>query len=301
MHQTPFNVQIIELNFTEAKHSASQLERQLAEAGVLCLRMRQKLSKEEFFEIRDQFGGVKDPVGKTKNGESYQYSPIRQAIDSGWVPTEEDRQKYDLNFGGLDENRPGLFETYHCDDTFAEQPAQYTILHARALPPSGGGPTQFMDMRGAYTKLSDQERADLHNYTVHYAYDNSVGGKDPFPPRKPAKDGGDCLMDVSHPMVRRHPITDNLALFIDLDRATHIDQLQPDDGRSLLKDLQSRAENEAPKCEHHWQDYDVLLWDNASVQHRASGNFKVGEPRRFWRLLAHGTTVFGPKPYTRAT
>ena len=33
---------------------------------------------------------------------------------------------------------------------------------------------------------------------------------------------------------------------------------------------------------------DVLIWDNASVQHRASGDFAVGEPRRFWRYMVEG-------------
>lgn len=290
-----FEVTVIELDLESAMTSTQDLERQLAQSGVLCLRLKTKLSKEQFFTLADCFGGVKNPIGKTKTGEDFQYSPIRQAIDSGWVPTEEEKHKYDLDFGGLDEDRPGLFETFHCDDTFAKDPAQYTFLHARALPPSGGGPTVFMDMRAAYQALDPERQKLFQSYSVHYAYDNSVDGKDPFPPRKPAKDGGECLINVSHPMIRRHPIADSLALFIDLDRATHIDQLPPESGRELLSELQTDAEQEAPKCEHSWQDFDVLIWDNASVQHKASGNFKVGEPRRFWRHLARASRVIGTK------
>jgi hypothetical protein len=32
----------------------------------------------------------------------------------------------------------------------------------------------------------------------------------------------------------------------------------------------------------------VLVWDNASVQHKAGGNFRVGEPRLFWRYMIAG-------------
>ena len=37
-----------------------------------------------------------------------------------------------------------------------------------------------------------------------------------------------------------------------------------------------------------WRTGDVLVWDNASVQHKAGGNFAVGEPRRFWRYMIAG-------------
>jgi alpha-ketoglutarate-dependent taurine dioxygenase len=32
----------------------------------------------------------------------------------------------------------------------------------------------------------------------------------------------------------------------------------------------------------------VLIWDNASVQHKAAGDFPVGEPRNFWRYMTEG-------------
>lgn len=294
MSSESFQVKVIEgITLESARNKANEIEQQLAQAGVLCLRINQKLSKEELLGLAGMFGGVKDPIGITKTGEQYQYSPIRQVIDSGWVPTEEEREKYDLNFGGLDEDRPVLFETFHCDDTFALDPAQYTVLQARALPASGGGPTYFMDMRDAYSRLPDELKRTLNQYTVHYAYDNTVDGTDPFPPRQPARDGGDRLVDVSHPIVRFHPIAKTFSLFMDLDRATHIDQLDGQAGRKLLSELQDNAEQHASKCHHDWQDYDVLIWDNASVQHRAGGNFKVGEERRFWRHLAGAGPVMG--------
>ena len=48
----------------------------------------------------------------------------------------------------------------------------------------------------------------------------------------------------------------------------------------------------APHCQHDWADHDVLVWDNASVQHKAGGNFKLGEPRRFWRCMIAGDRPF---------
>ena len=62
--------------------------------------------------------------------------------------------------GGLDDQRPGLFETWHHDDTYTEDPAAATVLHARALPPSGGGPTCFLDARAAWDGTFGPERSE---------------------------------------------------------------------------------------------------------------------------------------------
>jgi hypothetical protein len=63
------------------------------------------------------------------------------------------------------------------------------------------------------------------------------------------------------------------------------------EGRKLLQELQDHAETRAPGCQHHWRDHDVLVWDDASVQHKAGGNFRLGEPRRFWRVHDRGRTT----------
>ena len=44
-------------------------------------------------------------------------------------------------------------------------------------------------------------------------------------------------------------------------------------------------------------DTTCSIWDNASVQHKASGDFPVGEPRRFWRYMIEGLV---PAPFRPA-
>jgi taurine dioxygenase len=122
---------------------------------------------------------------------------------------------------------------------------------------------------------------------VVYAHNN----EDAFPPRRAARGPADVLVDVTHPLVRTHPTAGTRALFIDLDRAKHIEGIPVDQGRELLQQLQDHAEAHAPACQHRWRDHDVLVWDNASVQHKAGGNFALGEPRNFWRSM-----IAGPPP-----
>jgi taurine dioxygenase len=226
---------------------------------------------------------VKDPVGRTRDGEPLRYSDDRQVIDSGLVLTDEMRAELgDLSLGG-DPVRPLLFEYFHTDDSYTEQPALATVLHARALP-SSGGDTCFIDMRAAFDLLDPEVRARLIGLHAVHAFNN----RNAFPPRLSATGILEDLVEVAHPVVRAHPATGRAALYFDLDRATHIVDVDEGEGRALLQQLQDHAEARAPRYAHQWQEHDVLIWDNASVQHRASSDFPVGEPRRFWRYMVEG-------------
>jgi taurine dioxygenase len=278
-------VEVLGLEPGSGKAEAAALRAALARHAVLCLRMGRLLEDAEFLSLARLFGPIKDPVARAKDGSAFRYDQQRQIIDSGLVLTDEIRARLgDLSFGGLDDRRPGLFETFHCDDTYTAEPAIATVLHARDLPPSGGGPTHFIDMRAAYQLLDRATRERLSPLRVRYAYNNEGA----FPTRRSAHGPADVLEEVSHPLVRTHPSTGTRSLFLDLDRAKHVEDLRIDEGRALLQRLQDHAEAHAPRCQHDWSGYDVLVWDNASVQHKAGGNFKLGEPRRFWRYMIAG-------------
>ena len=269
---------------------AAQVRRALAVHAVLCLRFDRALEDAEARAVASMIGPIKDPIGRTRDGGTLRYSDDRQIVDAGFVLTDELRESLgDLAFGG-DSVRPGLFETFHTDDTYTERPARATVLHARELPSGPGGDTTFLDMRAAYARLDVAERAALAGLTMACSYNNH----DAFPPRVSAAGVFEALVDVAHPVARRHPTTGEPVLYLDLDRATHVVELPLADGRALLQRLQDHAEANAPRYAHAWRPHDVLVWDNVAVQHRASGDFPVGEPRNFWRYMIEGPV---PEPY----
>ena len=262
--------------------------------GVVCVRLPAALTDHELRTLVSMIGTLKDPVGRDADGETIRYSEEKQVIDAGFVLTDEMRAGLgDLSFGG-DDLRPGLFQSFHTDDSYVECPAAATVLHARALPRGGGGDTCFIDMRAAFELLEPAEQKRLIGLHAIHAYNN----RGAFPPRASATGALEQLIDVAHPIVRAHPVTGVAALYFDLDRATQIENLPDRQGRALLQSLQDHAEQRAPAYAHTWHPHDVLIWDNASVQHRASGDFDVGEPRRFWRYMVEGRApaAFDPKP-----
>jgi taurine dioxygenase len=270
----------------------AHLRSALAEHPVLCLRQPDALDDEGLRAVARAFGPIKDPVGRTKDGEEIRYSEERQTVDAGFVLTDELRAELgDLSFGGLDAQRPGLFETFHTDDSYTDRPASVTVLHALELPSDGGGATRFLDMRAAYRTLDPETRRRILGLRARNCYNN--GGA--FPPRVAAQGPLEAMVDVLHPIVRAHPVTGAPVLYLDLDRATAIEGMEETEGRALLRALQEHAEATAPTYAHAWHDHDVVVWDNAAVQHKASGDFRVGEPRRFWRYMIEGPV---PEPYT---
>jgi alpha-ketoglutarate-dependent taurine dioxygenase len=262
----------------------------VTEHAVVCLRQRGPLTDEQLQAIVSMLGAIKDPVADDVDGQPLRYSDARQVIDSGFVMTDELRASLGGGSLGGDDLRPGLFEHFHTDDSYVPRPASTTVLHARDLPSGPGGATSFLDMRAAYRQLEPETQARLIGLRAVHKYNNDGA----FPPRASATGPLERLAPVAHPIVRAHPVTGTPALYFDLDRAYEIEQEPGDGGRRLLQALQTGAEQGAPRYDHAWQTHDVLIWDNASVQHRASGDFAVGEPRRFWRYMVEGDV---PVPY----
>lgn len=119
------------------------------------------------------------------------------------------------------------------------------MLHARELPPSGGGNTLFLDMVAAFRQLPPERVEGLRGRCAEHAYNNH----DAFPPRPSAAGANDALVHPRHPILRRHHLDQAMvALYWDLDRATgEVDGCSWEEGQELLQGLQDEAERSAPR------------------------------------------------------
>ena len=292
----------------------SEVQSLLARHQVMVCRFEAPLTVPQMQWLVSLFGAVKDGWARCHDGSMRQY--LR--YDHSSLPDE-------LRYSGIMEHRSGLvispnqltgkfsgvvtatggtafrpfvYEGFHTDDSYTEQPAGTTMLHARELPPSGGGDTIFIDMVGACRQLPQGRHPHIHDESeisvvalrgrcAEHAYNNHSA----FASRPSAAGANDALLRPRHPLLRRHPRDPSkVALYMDLDRATgDVDGCHGlVEGKRLLQKLQDRAEARAPRYSHRWQEHDCLIWDNVSVQHAASSNFKLGENRTMWRCLLEG-------------
>lgn len=138
---------------------------------------------------------------------------------------------------------------WHADRSYAAEPALACLMRAEAA----GGSIAFADQRRALALVPGALRSRLEALRAVHA--------NPLDPTQRAE----------HPLVRRHPVTGEASLYVNPAFTTRILNLPATESRRLLDALLAAATTEALTWRHEWQLGDVLLWDNRSVLHTASG------------------------------
>nr|WP_301332574.1 TauD/TfdA family dioxygenase [Parerythrobacter lacustris] len=188
-----------------------------------------------------------------------------------------------------DETTPLFAENWHSDWSFLPQPPAGTCLLAVEIPPVGGD-TFFADQIAAFAALPDVRKSELraltalHSAQLAYAPDGTYGEKDTG--RSMAIRPDESARKVErHPLVRRHPETGEEAIFSTLGYVIGIEGMDQPQAFALLSELaQWQVRNEFV-YRHKWEPGMLVLWDNRSVLHRASGGYE-GHRREL-----HRTTI----------
>jgi len=166
------------------------------------------------------------------------------------------------------DNRKRLFSLgnmlWHSDSSFKPTPAKYSLLSARIVPPTGGN-TEFADMRAAWDALDDETRALVRDLVCEHSqlYSRGVLGFTDFTDEERAR-----WTPVPQRLVRRHPVTGRLSLFL----ASHAGAIQGwpvPEARMQLRDLAEHATQRRFVVAHTWRPHDLLMWDNRVTMHRA--------------------------------
>lgn len=186
-----------------------------------------------------------------------------------------------------DEQTPLFADVWHSDWSFLPTPPAGTMLHGVEIPPVGGD-TLFADQHAGYEALPEElrDRIDglvgIHSAQRGYARRGLYGDRDEGRSmRILASD--DALATERHPLVRRHPETGRPALFCSLAYTIGIEGMDDDESLLLIADLVSRATAPEHVLRHRWEAGMVVLWDNRSVIHAATGGYE-GHRRILHRL-----------------
>lgn len=137
---------------------------------------------------------------------------------------------------------------WHADRSYAASPVLACLMHASAP----AGEIAFVDQRRALALLPAALRDRLGTLRAVHAS-----------PLEPAR-------HAEHPLVRRHPLTGEAALYANPAFTTRILNLPEAESRRVLAVVFAAATAEALAWRHEWRPGDVLLWDNRSVLHTAS-------------------------------
>ena len=188
-----------------------------------------------------------------------------------------------------DETAPLFAENWHSDWSFQERPPAGTCLFGITIPPVGGN-TEFANQHAALDAMPTALRARIegreaiHSARGGYAPSGMYGERD-LGRSMDIRSDDEALATQRHPIIRRHPETGREGLFGCAGYIIGIDGMDDAEALPLLFELLQWQGREEFRYSHKWEPDMLVMWDNRSVLHRATGGYD-GHDR-----LLHRTTI----------
>ena len=266
--------------------------------------LSEPMSDEMFAEIEDAFfdGQVLSiPHQRLTPTEFVAFArrfgpPEPHVIDQFHHP--DDRNILILSNVVIDGEPQGLADAgtyFHTDYSYLDVPARATMLYSIEVPEVGGD-TLFANQYAAYDDLPAKMKRRIDPLVAVHLYGNRHVAEGE------ARTAASVLSDeqkakmplITHPIVRRHPVTGQKALYAVSGSAYGIVGMPDDEAVALLDELTAHATQEKYLLRYEYGVGDVVIWDDASLLHSAT----LTDPesaRTLWRI-----TVKEPMPQGRA-
>ena len=234
----------------------AQVEAGMNRFGVLVFR-GQDLTDEQQVAFTRNFGPL----------EEHYFVP-GDNVQAGRVPSEiNDISNLDRNNRVLPrDDRHRLFQLgnllWHSDSSYKAVPAKYSLLSARAIPDRGGD-TEFADMRAAWDTLDAETQALIRDMICEHSRLFSRGELGFTFSEEERRE----FAPVQQRLVRRHPATGRLSLFLSSHGGAIVGWPLPE-GRALLRELTEHATQRERVYTHKWRQHDLVMWDNRVTMHR---------------------------------
>ena len=167
--------------------------------------------------------------------------------------------------------------TWHSDWSFMKKPPSATLLHSKIIPPVGGN-TLFANTEKSFAALPEKMKNKLrnlkviHSAKIPYADDGFYALEKEERSMKilPSKE---AKATFSHPMIKIHPETKKECLFINPVYTINIEGFSEDESQELLWELYEHMTQDKFVYEHIWNEDMLIMWDNRTVMHQASGGY----------------------------
>ena len=176
-----------------------------------------------------------------------------------------------------DERTPLFAENWHSDWSFQAQPPAGTCLLAIEIPPHGGD-TLFANQHAAWDALPPAKQAAwgdlvaIHSARLAYAPDGSYGERDKGRSMD-IRPGEEARAEQIHPLVPKHPETGRRGFYSTLGYVVGINGMDDEEAFPLLREVAAWQSRDEFVYRHVWEPDMLILWDNRSLLHRATGGY----------------------------
>ena len=253
-----------------SKSEVDAIKRAWYRHDVLIFR-EQKLSDDDLLAFSRHFGALDSPPNQGAGRRSPPGYPDIYVISNV-------RDEAGEPIGALGDGEAA----WHTDMSYLARPPDASMLYSLEIPACGGD-TYFCGMKAALAAMPLELVARIKDLDIKHDGTYDSGGyvrKGMTPSNDPRTSAG-----TPHPMVIRHPVSGDAALYLGRRLNAYIMGLEVEESERLLDEVWSYVE--AAVYKHRWALGDLVLWDNRTTMHRRD----AFDPKS--RRVMHRTQIKG--------
>jgi len=196
---------------------------------------------------------------------------------------------------------PDAGQGWHTDMSYSRMIAFANVLYGIKIPHRDGKPlgaTEFSNMHAAYEGLPADLKRRLDGMTVLHDFNKfwemmrrEKGSKRPPLTEAQRK----AKPPVSQPIFLTHPLTGRKVLYANPGYSVRINELPDKESDEMLEFLFEHQLKPEYRYSSHWQEGDVLMWEDIGTIHRAVADYGPEEHRLVKRCQVMATRFFGEK------
>ena len=233
----------------------------------------QNITNDQHIKFSEYFGNLELTKAGT-DGSGSKLIILRNFDEEGNIVAPTDRQRLN-NLAN---------QEWHSDSSFKIIPSKLSILSAKKIP-SKGGNTEFLSMRAVYNALPENLKLEIEDKVCWHDYSH---GRSKIDANLVTREEKEAL-----PPVKQKLVLNNKKFGKSLYLGAHcssIDGMPKDESQNLLKKINLYTNNESFIYSHYWKPYDLIMWDNRAVLHRATPIQGKIEQRLMVRTTIAGET-----------
>ena len=187
---------------------------------------------------------------------------------------------------------------WHTDMSYSRNIALANVLYGIEIPKRGGKPlggTQFASMHAAYDGLPQEIKDKLEGKTILHDFEKfwEMMRQEKGSRRPPLTDAQrKAKPPVSHPAILAHPLTGRKVLYANPGYAVRLNELPEKESEELLEFLFAHQLKPEYRYAFHWQEGDVLVWEDIGTIHNAVADYGPDEHRYIKRCQVMADKYF---------
>ena len=234
------------------KNIIGQVSDLLSQFSVVVIR-DQNITNEQHINFSEYFGDLEVTKAGT-NGAGSKLIILQNFDEDGNIVPPTDRQRLN-NLAN---------QEWHSDSSFKKIPSKLSILSAKMIPAKGGN-TEFLSMRAVYNALPKKLKSNIEDKVCWHDYSY---GRSKIDANLVTADEKKALPPVKQKLVLNNKKYGK-SLYIGA-HCSKIDGMNDDESQNLLDEIYEYIDNESHVYSHIWKPYDLIMWDNRAVLHRAT-------------------------------